>query len=181
MFIAHLPAGYLLTRKLQNYFKTNRFLWLGLVASVLPDIDLFYFYLFDGKQNFHHSYWIHIPFFWLALALIVFLLTYRQKRYLTAAIIFFSNIFLHLALDTVVGQIKWLFPFSKVFVYLFFVPSRYTFWVFNFFFHWTFLFELAILIWALVALVKDLHKSPSFAFYVTKDTSKPLGRRPSKR
>lgn len=179
MFIAHLPAGYLLTRKLQACLKTKKYLWLGLIASLLPDIDLFYFYLFDGRQNFHHSYWIHIPFYWIILALLVFLLVHYQKRYWAPAIIFFSNIFLHILLDTVVGQIKWLFPFSKIFVYFFVVPSHYTFWVYNFFFHWTFLIEIVIVIWAMVALIKDLHKSPAFISYVTKDTNKLSGQKRS--
>lgn len=150
MFISHLPAGYILTKALQKKFKTNRFLLIGLVSSVLPDMDLFYFYFVDSRQNLHHSYWIHIPFYWLMIAAATFLILWllKKKEYLAAAAIFFSNIFLHFVLDTIVGKIEWLFPFTDKAYYLFDVPAMYNFWVYNFIFHWTFLFELGILIWA---------------------------------
>ncbi len=41
MFIAHAPAGYLLHR----LWRPRAPLWVALVASVFPDLDLLYFYL----------------------------------------------------------------------------------------------------------------------------------------
>jgi len=155
MFLAHLPAGYLLTKKLQVVLKEKRFLLLGLIASVLPDIDIVYFYFWDNHQTLHHSYWTHIPFYWIILALISIVTTslFKQKQYLTAAIIFFANIFLHLVLDTVVGRIEWLFPLSKASYYLFTVPVKYNFWAYNFIFHWSFLLEIGILSWAISEII----------------------------
>lgn len=156
MFIAHFPAGYILTKKLQKVLKTNSYLFIGLIASVLPDIDILYFYLIDNRQTPHHSYWIHIFFYWLVISIVVLLTVWLFKKieYRTAAIIFFSNIFLHLALDTIVGGVKWLFPLSEKCYYLFEVPAIHDFWVYNFISHWTFLLEIGVIVWAITTLFK---------------------------
>ena len=160
MFIGHLPAGYILTKKLQAKLKIKQYLWIGLIASILPDIDLLYFYLIDNRQHLHHDYWTHMPFYWLIIAAVTFstLWLLRKKAYITAAIIFFSNIFLHLFLDTIVGKIAWLYPFTNQSYYLFDVPAVHDFWVYNFIFHWTFLFEIGVMVWAIYILRKQRHK-----------------------
>ena len=69
MFIAHLPAGYLLTRFVVvkrgmahiPSFQYRTFMALGLIGSLLPDVDMLYFYLIDNRQHLHHGYWTHIP------------------------------------------------------------------------------------------------------------------------
>ena len=157
MFLAHLPAGYILTKFLQKKLNINRFLWVGLVASILPDIDLVYFYFFDHRQTLHHSYWIHVPFYWLILGLLTLIVIRlsKQRAYLAAAIIFFANIFLHLLLDTLVGKIEWLQPLSLHAFYLFDVPAKYDFWVYNFIFHRTFLLEITVIVWAVYLLFKN--------------------------
>jgi len=157
MFIGHLPAGYVLTKKVQKNTKTGKYLLVGLIASILPDIDMLYFYLIDNRQNLHHSYWTHIPFYWLLIVAVTFAIIWllKKKYYMIAAIIFFSNIFLHLFLDTIVGKIEWLFPFTDNAYYMVDVPSVYHFWVYNFIFHWTFLLEIAVLIWAVYIFIKS--------------------------
>lgn len=152
MFIGHLPAGYILTKKLQKNFKNPKYLWVGLIGSIFPDIDMFWFYFIDNRQHLHHSYWTHLPFDWLVLGLLTFLLLFllKKKQYFFAAGIFFANVFLHLFLDTIVGKIEWLYPFSEKSFAFFEVPSHYSFWVLNFVFHWTFLFEIFVIIWALL-------------------------------
>lgn len=158
MFIGHLPAGYVLTKTIQKKFKTESYLWLGLIASVLPDIDIFHFYLIDNRQNLHHGYWIHIPFYWLIMGIITFAVIWftKKKGYTIAAIIFFSNIFLHLFLDTIVGKIEWLFPFTDKAYYMFDVPATHDFWVHNFLFHWTFLLEIGVIFWAIYLYNKKI-------------------------
>ncbi len=160
MFIGHLPAGYVLTKTVQKNIKTTKYLLAGLIASVLPDVDILYFYLIDNRQNLHHSYWIHIPFYWLILAVITFavLRLLKKKDYMIAAIIFFSNVFLHFILDTIVGKIEWLFPFTDKAYYMFDVPAVYGFWAYNFIFHWTFLFEIGAIVWAIYIFVKNKKK-----------------------
>ncbi len=160
MFITHLPAGYVLTKTVQKNIKTTKYLLIGLIASVLPDIDIIYFYLIDNRQNSHHSYWIHIPFYWLIIAAITFTILWflKKKDYTIAALIFFSNIFLHLIMDTIVGKIEWLFPFTDKAYYIFDVPAVYDFWVYNFIFHWTFLFEIGVMIWTICIFTKSRRK-----------------------
>lgn len=157
MFIAHLPAGYILTRFIQRRLKTTKYLWVGLAAGVLPDLDLIYFYLIDHRRTLHHEYWIHLPVFWFAIwivALVANLFVKGRKLYLVSTI-FLANIFLHLALDTFAAGITWLYPFSRASFVLVTVPARYSSWIASFVFHWTFLVELAIVLWALAVILVE--------------------------
>jgi len=161
MFIGHLPAGYVLTKTMQKKIKTTKYLLIGLIASFLPDIDILYFYLIDNRQNLHHGYWIHIPFYWLIIGVITFITIslLKKKDYLIAGAIFFANIFLHLILDTIVGKVEWLYPFTDKAYFLFDVPSIYGFWVYNFIFHWTFLPEIIMMIWAICIYIQYKRKA----------------------
>ncbi len=160
MFIAHLPAGYLLTRSLQKSFKTTKYLWVGLVASILPDIDLIYFYVFDGRSTQHHEYITHLPLFWLAVWVVVLAIIglARSRPALIISTLVFANIFLHLILDSMLGSILWLAPFSHASFVLATVPAVYSFWVWNFILHWTFLFEVAITLLAGSYFVREQHR-----------------------
>jgi len=143
MLIAHLPASYLCTRVLQRRLG-KQLLPLGLLASVLPDIDLLYFYLVDGRAHPHHTYWTHLPVAWVLLASLGSVLTLWERRLHEAMLVFFSNILLHLALDTVAGGICWLYPLSVRSVQLISVPAAHGHWLLSFVHHWSFLLELAI-------------------------------------
>lgn len=160
MFIGHLPAGYILTKLIQQKSHTTKYFFVGLIASILPDIDILYFYLADNRQTLHHDYWTHKPFSWLIIALLTFGVIWLIKKmeYVVGWMIFFGNIFLHLILDTIVGKIAWLYPLTERAFFFFNVPATHDFWVYNFFFHWTFLFEIAIVIWAISLFMK---KHPS--------------------
>lgn len=152
MFIAHTPAGYLLTKGIQRRMHETRYLWIGLMASVLPDLDLFYFYLIDSRQTLHHEYWTHLPIFWIVLWAIIAIgnLHFKNRAATVISLIFFSNVLLHLALDTFVGGIAWLYPWSSQSFSLITVPATHVFWVFSFVTHWSFLVEIAIIAWAAV-------------------------------
>ena len=162
MMIAHIPAGYLATRRLldaraMDGRSLRLLIALGLFASVFPDIDLLYFYLIDNRRTLHHEYWTHIPAFWAVLALGTFALC-RLARFrlpLLPFAVFFANIFLHMILDTVAGGILWLYPWDSTSFVLVEVPSRFGWWLWNFILHWSFLFELAILAWFAFRLHRD--------------------------
>ena len=62
-----------------------------------------------------------------------------------------SSIAVHLLLDTLAGDIKWLWPLSDRFYSLIPIPARHGHWVLNFVLHPVFLLEL--LIWAGAAWV----------------------------
>ncbi len=155
MMIAHIPASYLLSRRLAprlvgDSARLRGLMALGLVAAVLPDFDLFYFYLIDRRQTLHHEYWTHIPIFWAAVAIVVAGLFRLARAPIPAAafVLIFANIFLHLALDTMAGGIAWAYPWDRTSFVLVTVPARFDWWVWNFVLHGSFLAELAIAAWA---------------------------------
>ncbi|MQV96990.1 metal-dependent hydrolase [Sinorhizobium medicae] len=155
MFIAHLPDGYLLTRGIVRKRETiwRPALAVGLIFSLAPDLDLFYFYLVDGRRTPHHDYWTHAPLFWLAAAaLTVLALSLAGKRqYLIFVGIAFANVLLHLFLDSIAADIRWLYPFSDIRFNLVEIPARYQPWYLNFILHWTFAAEMAICVAAVWA------------------------------
>lgn len=147
MFIAHLPAGYILTKTIQkkaskpslNVFRA------GLLGSVLPDLDLIYFYLIDNQQTPHHEYWMHWPLFWVAVGgTTLFFLKLWRPKYLMIALVFFINIMLHMSLDSIAADMYWLAPFSNTAINMVVVPNKYDFWIWNFILHWTFFLEALI-------------------------------------
>ncbi len=154
MFIAHLPAGYILAKHLKkkNNFRNKSILQVTLFGSIFPDLDLVYFYLIDNRQTLHHDYWIHTPFYWFVIYLMSISLAklLKLKKYSPFITAFHLGIFLHLILDTYVGKINWFFPFSKQSFAIFEVPERYDSWILNFVLHWSFILELAILVYALI-------------------------------
>lgn len=115
MFIAHLPAGYILTHCIARKNETirSRALAVGLIFSVLPDLDLLYFYLGDGRRTPHHDYWTHLPIFWLGVAaLTAAALTLAGKRHSMFLVwVALANVMMHLLLDSIAADIRWLLPF----------------------------------------------------------------------
>lgn len=172
MLIAHLPAGWLLARRIaprlaRDTGEGRRLMALGLLASVLPDIDLLYFYLVDGRRTLHHDYWTHIPAFWAALSAlaVAILLLARMSVPWRDFVVLLAGVFLHLVLDTVAGGIAWLFPWHTARLVLVEVPARFEWWVWSFVLHWSFLPELVILGWAVwefrpLARIRGLSRQP---------------------
>lgn len=138
VLVAHAPAGYLLTQLGGD--RTRRYVLLGLAGSIFPDIDLLWFYLVDHRRHMHHSYWTHIPFYWLALWMASELMALGWP-----ARVFLANVMLHLVLDTIAGGIAWLYPLTTHRYVWVSVPPGHGFWLWNFVLHWTFLLELPIL------------------------------------
>lgn len=145
MITAHLPSGYILGRTVPV---APLVLPAAVLGGVFPDFDMIWFYLIDDRAIHHHRYWVHIPTFWVPIALLSLpLVTILARRFLPAACVFFAAIFLHICLDTLVGGILWQWPWSNELISLTDVPARWDNWVLNFILHWTFGFEL--LIWTL--------------------------------
>lgn len=154
MLIAHLPAGYLLARRIAPRLAPpgalRRMMALGLAGSIFPDLDMVYFHAFDGRQTLHHDYWTHIPAFWLGAALGAALLMWLARAAIPwrEGLVFLAGIFLHLILDTPTGGILWGWPVSQQPFLLFEITARFDWWVWNFVLHWTFLFELVLCAWS---------------------------------
>jgi len=133
---------------------------LGLVGSLLPDLDIFYFYYIDLRQHLHHGYWTHMPLYWFLLFLLSLMaaLILKKPGLRSATVVVFSNVCLHLVLDTIVGKVRWLAPFSSRDFVMFDVPAQYTWWIWNFILHWSFLFEVVILAGAGVLFTVSMRK-----------------------
>lgn len=147
MFIAHLPAGYLLGVGLDS-LKTRGVMAAALIGSIFPDLDLFYFYLVDGRQHNHHSYWIHYPIVWVSLLAVTGIWLFCRRRSYAALMAFVFSLggVLHIFLDLFVGDIKLFAPFSERYYNM--IPVKieaiYQPWWLNFILHWTFLLEVGI-------------------------------------
>ena len=141
MLTAHLPSGYVLARLLPP--RIPYLMPAALVGAVFPDLDMIWFHLIDDRAFHHHRYWVHIPAFWAAVALVTLPLAWWLGWFRTA-LVFFAAILMHLILDTIGGGIMWGAPVSDHLHELVTVPAAYGHWVTNFLLHWTFLAELAI-------------------------------------
>lgn len=139
MFIGHLPGAYvalnLITPQASRVFMTA-----ALVGSVLPDVDMLWFYLVDGRQTHHHDFITHRPAVWALLGLIG-LLWPAGRAVLTGLAI---GGLIHMALDSIVGSIAWAWPVSTAAHPLVVVPASQDWWVMSFVLHWTFAVELVL-------------------------------------
>lgn len=157
MFIGHLPAGYLATRATQSMLGLGgrAILAIGLSASVLPDLDLLWFYLVDNRQHNHHSYLFHFPAFWAVVCLVFWIAgcVLRVPNIGAVALIALINLQLHMLLDSIAGGIRWLWPLSDQDFVMSIVPAGHDWWVWNFVLHWTFALELAVVGAALILFV----------------------------
>ncbi|MCQ8781905.1 metal-dependent hydrolase [Mangrovibrevibacter kandeliae] len=148
MFVAHVPAGYIVAAPLADRLgrRHRAALGIGLVAAVLPDIDLLYFYAFANRHVSHHDYWTHTPLAWVAAGIViaVVLIMANRRRWLPLLGIALLNVELHFVLDSLAADIRWLYPLSPVRYELVHVPLTHRPWWLSFLLHWTFGIELAI-------------------------------------
>jgi inner membrane protein len=156
MLIAHAPAGFITAKLLFPRFRRHSlplipFCVAGVLGGIAPDFDLLYYYLIDHRAHHHHGYFTHYPLFWGVLLVAAAIWAWRaeSKRIAALAFIFTLNGFGHLLLDSVVGGIRWLAPFSaKSYALARVHGPLHPVWL-NFVLHWSFLLELAIVAWAL--------------------------------
>ncbi len=146
MLTAHLPSGYVLARALPRGIPA--LMPVALLGAVAPDFDMIWFHFVDNGAIHHHRYWVHIPLFWAAVAVVALPLAWWMG-YLRMALVFFAAILMHLLLDTISGGIMWGAPFSGHLFALVEVPANFSHWVISFMLHWTFLAE--VLVWLTAA------------------------------
>lgn len=147
MIIAHAPAGYLISKGLQSRGLSARgVVTAGVLGALAPDFDMFYFYLWDNRQHHHHTYWTHYPIVWISLLLLSLAWIYLSGKSKTALLFFVFCLsgFLHLILDSLVGDVWWFAPFVDKPYALFTIKAQFTPWWLNFILHWSFLVELLI-------------------------------------
>ncbi len=161
MFIAHLPAGYLLANALLAKKRRRRSLWAtGLFFSIAPDLDLFWFYLISDRSVPHHQYPTHWPLLWIALFGAALLISHilRKPAWRPYLALGLASVILHLGLDSIAAEIYWLAPFSAFHLNAVRVPARHGWWVWNFLLHWTFALEIALCLAAGLALRSSRRK-----------------------
>jgi hypothetical protein len=170
MLIGHLPAGYLIGRALTRQPSANatppvaplaadRLLAI-MAGSVFPDVDMIYFYLFDHQRTHHHLYWTHLPSFWLMVCAGILLawVVRINPRPPVALWFFLAGVLSHLLLDSIIGDIYWLIPFSYQPFSLFTVHPRYSPWYLNFVMHWVFGLELVLTSCAVAFAYRDMRR-----------------------
>lgn len=141
MIVGHLPAGYLAACGLEKA-GASRLAFAGLLlGSILPDIDLFWFFLIDSSYH-HHTLIMHRPILWMTV-LIAGLAVRRP---------FLSGLgaggLLHMILDSFAGAIAWLWPLTEASHPMIIVQPTHSHWLLSFMAHWFFLVELMILVLA---------------------------------
>ncbi len=164
MVLAHLPAGYILSSFIRTKHPVGRLFGLGLLGSVFPDFDLLYFYLLDHQQTFHRQYVTHLPFFWASITClaIAFCLTDFGQKYRLAFLLFLSNVWLHLMLDSLIAPVYWLYPFSTEGLQLLSLnmERRYDYWLWNYLLNPIMFWEGSICVAAGALWILRRRKSP---------------------
>ncbi len=153
MLIAHLPAAYLVHKAILPHLNKVAFL----TGAVLPDIDMLWFYTLGARATHHHNYLTHRPVLWAALALLGLALRHRPRAALTALAF---GALLHLALDSLTGQIAWAWPLSAHTAPLITVPASQPHWILSFLLHPSFLLELALCLAAALTALRA-RKNPA--------------------
>ncbi len=147
MFIAHLPAGYLTARLVARRLDVPAspgLVLAGLAGSIFPDIDLLYATLINHWSVHHHRYWTHLPLVWLAISAVALLLLRRSDAARQTVTVFLLAVWGHLLLDSVAGDIWWLWPWLDAPFSLVTIPAIHSPWYLNYLLHWTFALELVI-------------------------------------
>ncbi len=157
MFISHLPSAYLISKSAPVRL-TPAACFAFLIGSVLPDLDIVYFYLIDARQQHHHDYLTHRPILWLVLCIVA--LTLRHFRHSRTMAAIGAGVLLHLLLDSICGKIAWLWPLSDWAEPLVVVPATHDFWVMSFLTHWTFKVEVVITLIATISYIRST-KNPA--------------------
>jgi hypothetical protein len=129
---------------------------VGVLGGIFPDFDFIYHIFVDSARTPHHSYLTHMPFFWISTWLVLTLFAWmRKSRFFYAlSTLFCLNALLHLGLDTLTGVIYWFSPLSHKGINVFKVADIHLWWVQNFTYHWTFLFEVFIVATALIVFLR---------------------------
>lgn len=155
MILGHLPAGYVLSKlsyyRFYNFVDSYRtYLFWGIFGSVAPDLDMFYFHFIDHRHTNHHKYVSHYPIVWVTLiAISLFMSKFTRVRHGIYVAIFSLSGFVHIILDSIVGDVWWFAPYVDHPFSIATVTARYHPWWINFIIHWSFFLEIMIFIWAL--------------------------------
>lgn len=124
MIFAHGPLGYLLALATEKVWRKTEYtqkqynwlLVLGFIAGIFPDVDLFYYYLFNASES-HRALFTHTPIFYIVVCGVLALFAWRIKKpmLLSASVIFYIGTLSHLLTDGIFAQVQYLHPFTQTF------------------------------------------------------------------
>jgi hypothetical protein len=124
MYLNHSTAGALAIKPIIDKYsedlteKEKSVLWIsGITAAILPDFDIAYSVL-AGVDD-HRSFVTHGLFLYLMASVIIYLLSYFQKKdafgkkfFRLLSVVFLVGILSHLFIDLIFGGIAYFAPFS---------------------------------------------------------------------
>ncbi len=129
LWFGHLALGYLVTKTIlaltpaQFSMPEIRILMtLGMIAALLPDIDLIPFFIKHRsaklqKNESHRRIWSHAPLLWIAVLLLILSMTDSPFAF-TACLVFLAGSLTHFLADSIEDGVFWLWPFSNIKWYL---------------------------------------------------------------
>ena len=151
MFIAHIPVGLAAARLITKRSLSLPIVVMASFGAIFPDLDLIRFYIFDNHQRHHHDYWTHIPAIWGLIILAWAIGSKAMRRpFGVMPLTFFLAVISHLILDSLAGEIEWLWPIHHGGFPLVTVPATHARWYISFLTHWTFAFEVFLSLAALL-------------------------------
>jgi inner membrane protein len=133
MFLAHAPISYLANESVQkkriSKLDSSQQIFiavLSLIFGILPDFDFLLLMMFDRPSYTHHDFFTHTPLYWVAIWLLLLLLSKviyphinkKTKEFLTKDLMdIILNAFLiagisHFLADLLVGNIMLFYPIS---------------------------------------------------------------------
>lgn len=134
MTFAHIPSGYVLAYVNERFFPKRltaatkkQLTLLTAIGATFPDVDTLP-YLTDGSAILKHRQFItHTPFLYVVLSMVVLAFASTLPKNLARRVYMFwyafiSGVFLHLATDSFVVGVRWLYPVSGEYYSLFGSP-----------------------------------------------------------
>lgn len=122
MIFSHAPLGFITTyiasKKHKEKLSKKQTFWiflLGIIFSIFPDFDLFYYYFISASET-HRALVTHTPFLYILISLSIFLVgvALKNKFYKFLSLIILLSSFSHLILDSLGSGIAWLYPFNNL-------------------------------------------------------------------
>lgn len=120
----HLAAGYLVSKALiqvgafplsaQEY---NVAIATGMIASVIPDLDLIYFFFKNKSAKLqddtsHRTLYSHAPFLWALVGILIYMFASTEVIKVSGLALWLGS-WSHFLGDSIEYGIMWLWPFSS--------------------------------------------------------------------
>ncbi|WP_170328348.1 metal-dependent hydrolase [Ruegeria arenilitoris] len=158
MFIGHLPGAYLVFRTATPNVGKAVFA-AAMLGAIAPDLDMLWFYLVDDRAHHHHAYLTHRPVLWAGIMLAGLIAGLRWPQAGRVVAFFGAGGLVHMALDSIVGEITWLWPLSNFSHPLVTVEATHSHWILSFLNHWTFVVEIGITVLAAILFFSGGNRS----------------------